>query len=226
MATIAQCPVCESALAPPLAPDLSSRLYVVDCVRCGGFSIRRDVVEDRGVRPDQVARLSGIIRRQSDLHERLQEPLTAESIPELIAASAAPINVNGQVDALVDAIARLAPNFGDKTPRQSSAPWVARAFLHSKESFQSLAAALESRELIQVKRFMDPDSIELSLTLDGWEHLRALTSSRQFSEVVFVAMWFDPHLKPIFEEGIIPGKRSPGVRWACPSGVTGVPSPA
>lgn len=102
--------------------------------------------------------------------------------------SGAPTDVNGQIEALMLAIADRARFIGQATPPENREIWVARAYLPSDSHFGSLVDELLNRKWLTSGG--DRNGTYYRLFLEGWEKIRTFRRSSADGNLAFVAMWF------------------------------------
>lgn len=209
------CPVCDTSLEGELFPGAKD-FYSVSCDRCGRFQISWEL--STAIKREQQSvdcvRLSGIIRRATDMHSFLRLPLTTGSVNQALIASGAPVDVNGQIDAILDSVASGAPYYGDWTDWQPLETWVARAFLPNGRNLQELCGIMKHRGLIDfsTKEEGQRTFARFYMGLAGWEHLRESRRVSSSTTQVFVAMWFHADMTTIFDNGIAPAVKACNLR--------------
>jgi hypothetical protein len=118
----------------------------------------------------------------------------------MLAADPAPRTPPEQLDALVMAVARMAPRLGDWTPLEPAELWAARLAVPQGAQATVVLRTLNS-ELLGGCQVSDAGQCQLSLTMAGWHRAAQLRQSRPASREAFVAMWLDPQVEPAWRDG-------------------------
>ncbi len=202
------CPICgnQARFADVSGADAAT----VSCPRCGSY--RMGVVMPallNALPMRSKLGLSFAIRRAAD---RKDPPprLYKNTYEAIIASSVVPESVPLQRDALVLAIAERAPYMGDQASGDTALVWAARLGLPSAEHAVELASNTGPEALIR-HYARQGDVVSFGLTPAGWERVEQLRRAQPDSDQIFVAMWFDSSMGPIWETGLAPAITSVGL---------------
>lgn len=189
------CVVCNGRLDTPI------RLYgyedgSVDCPRCGRYDFtyeaRLDFLKDR-LSSRQRANLSGWLARNRGFKIRSQDEdrLKAIKAPSVVERMDLLLLEISGADEPLDVVSF--------SPRFVSTSWSA-----DENEARALLRLLQERGLLT-----DPVAVlsgfEFEITAAGWQKIEELQRTNRESNQGFVAMWFDPSMKNVYEQAIEPG---------------------
>ncbi len=180
--------------------------YVVE-VPFGSYRMERKLAEraDPVLHPGQEYLYAALILQ----YRQHQRPLrfTEENIDHLLDALVAPATPLDQIDLIIRHLARTSPYGGYRVhynPQNDYPIAVAR-------SVEELVWLLNTgKELGYLEGAGYLEAYQSALTIRGWERYEALRTQGKDSHQAFVAMSFDPELRPIWTDGIRPALEKTG----------------
>jgi hypothetical protein len=175
----------------------------VDCDRCGYYEITRNALgRCRKLSNRQKALVSGWLREQSEIgaQHRLYEK-DIERIAQLPFPTMAE-----RADRLLQYVERHQEHLGDIFT------------IVDDPAFNAISYARDSQERLEVVKFLEwrshiergNDDGERRITSAGYEYLDRLRQRQPDSSQAFVAMWFNPDLGRVFDEGFSVGIAAAG----------------
>jgi hypothetical protein len=214
------CPVCHSQCETAL--ERRTHTLSVKCVRCGGFTVDQDFVDDhphrsppgdwhRGRKSEWRLPLSGAIRQATDLDPKqgIVERIEEGNFEELAARFREPSGALAQVDRLLVEIDARTPFLGANTPPESHLAWAARLGLSRQHDLECL-----NKELAQLGWFdwgeEDGTDCWYRLKHPGFERAAEFRRKHGPGNQAFVAMWFSKGLTPAYADAIGPALREVG----------------
>lgn len=205
---MADCPVCLQVNAHILTPDVRYDREQVQCARCGTYLVTRPAKLSIGWLTEDGAKrhlLSGIIRKNFERGATLI--LTAENIPELLAAARPPRDPFEAIDLLLLHLFDRAESPASAVQIFPNADYPL-VYARNQDEFAHYVAKAEGLGYIQRQNY----GADLLLDLKGWERVRELRQTRTISDQAFVAMWFAPEMLDAWHEGIKPALTATGYR--------------
>lgn len=220
------------------AGNPSGTLHNVVCSRCGNFQISDIAIEEGNwnrLNTLTIANISGYIRdnqglkitsRDTEFLKALVSPSVAEKARKLLRwlAKIHPVpgaDIGLSIQHLDDQVGYFLELEGDGFPSDNNAnsnalrmfPLLSYAWAESQCELEFLLSDyLSSRGfLIMGKRGINEENIYVSLfriAPAGWELLESVNVTD--SNIGFVAMWFDPTMDNIWENGFYPSIKSAG----------------
>ncbi|MFC2035837.1 hypothetical protein ACFLUJ_06935 [Chloroflexota bacterium] len=192
------CYLCELESVEPTHPNMN--YYQVECPICGLYLISHIVV--RTILPQYADRkylLTALTRQASDADNYLR--ITTENISSLlesIPSLSSPLeNINralifvSQQQYRVDQLVNI--------DTQQDYPLI---FTHDGREFEYLIQTLVDQGLLENHGASMGIIGALRLTPSGWQRVIELQKTQRQSDQAFVAMWFSPDLKEIYDNGI------------------------
>lgn len=196
------CKICDSSLINCLSFPGKPYLYRVDCPRCGYYHADRDFLDDvNEYAREERSLFSGYIRNTSS--EENPVHLTAQTykdIPEIIFPYKR-LTVSQRINNLIKFIYEKAENPSKQILIQHSE--IYRFYIQSIDDYYMLINYLTEKRYIKNPEHPSGKSV-FWLTVEGWEKYESLKEININSKIAFVAMSFDPTLKPIFTDFIQP----------------------
>ena len=224
-----QCPLCHRESR--LDRDFDRDMITVWCKGCGIYRISEEAVmhcESGGQlqHPSERARLSGVIREVFELQRgRGVPPVLLSSLQELLGRAPESFDLPGKVRKLLSALSRKSLHPGAPVPISEDVDrslayaenvgeflylsdyattqgWIERKINKGRVYSDDLSVAPQSNA---VSRDWD-----YKLTPPGWGELAKIQQND--SRKAFVAMWFDPRIRHVFDQAIVPAANSCGFR--------------
>jgi nucleoside 2-deoxyribosyltransferase len=202
-----KCVLCKGQVECQLE-HVGSHVLNFDCKLCGSYSLQDLRLKDLMLPKfkDRFHLIRGCIREQN-LHGQTPVNLTEESISDML--SLAPRTVLEKAGKLLIAIARKSRYPAD------------RVSLDPDDSYP-IGYCTNTRELkfyiehLRVQRLIDCEPAGEDLVCivlpEGWTAVESHRPSNLVSDKAFVAMWFDPSMRPAYDEGIEPAIIQAGYR--------------
>jgi len=222
MITNRQCPICGRVVI--LAGDPAHRTHYYDCVRCGPFhfpDVIQSILSSSPLSGRQSANASAWIRENPEvtiledtltMFQRLQAPSVAERAEKLLVYLARknpdpgteivfPWNEEESKDPTT-AMVQIMREAARIDPALFSVSW--------SETSVELKYLIEDY-LTNTKQFLRQDDRHRhNISPEGWAFLDDLRKTNKGSTLVFVAMSFNPNLKPLFDNWIKPAVKAAG----------------
>jgi len=86
--------------------------------------------------------------------------------------------------------------------------WLARAWCKNRPEMTALIELLNEQTKVEAHRVKT--DLQVKLTARGWQYLEELYKQKPESQIGFVAMWFDPKMRPLFDKAIKPAIEQAG----------------
>lgn len=206
------CPVCEtpSITREPLHQRDGDR---ITCSRCSRYDISGifELALPHKPKSERLL-LSGIIRNGSERSGgRFAEPIEEENYQRILNSSGAPTTVDGQIEALLVAIADREAYFSRSTPTENGEVWAARAYTWSHTAVREMAQELAAKGILKKDAYA-VDPMSFTLTIDGWREVARIRQTRGSGDQCFIASWFHDDFDVIVNSGIIPALKATGYR--------------
>lgn len=203
---MAECPVCKIDRADVCTYDGGGGKQVV-CPRCGRFRIKKmgefDLEHGSEEWPMRVA----CLLRHADLYGDREVELTRENLPSF-EQGWREHSVSEKQDALLLALAKMSKYPGYPVPLNRECDHVL-AWCDREEEFDYHLQTLTDRGLVAAPT-MEPVWI---ITPAGWDRIAQIGAKAHVStDLVFVAMTFDPALSTAWTDGLQPGIAAAGYR--------------
>ncbi|MBI5644385.1 MAG: hypothetical protein HY954_13040 [Deltaproteobacteria bacterium] len=184
-----KCPICKND-----ADVDSSEVFSVVCPRCGSYQLTRTAEAGlRELESREGANISGWLR------ENERSEITSENIKKL--RSLKTPSFHERADKLLLAFEKKTAFAGEKITINGDKSWLSSAWCIDQE-LNEIINYLASTGRVALSNAQDFS--ECKIAPKGWEHLEQLKSINQDSQQGFVAMWFDPDLKDIYDTVIVP----------------------
>jgi len=116
-----------------------------------------------------------------------------------------PRNAIEQMNAVLNAVGELAPNFGQRTHAYNDFEWATFSMSVDPSVMQTVFRELMRLSYLNVESLQTNSGLKYtaSLTAEGWERI-GNTKKDTASKTAFVAMWFDKELDPIWNDAFKP----------------------
>jgi len=195
------CPLCSYSALSQEPTDRTIHRFL--CRSCGRYAVTFSALpEFLEVPQESRIRLAWLVREASD-HGQTIEFNTTNIEAQLAEAP--------RRSSAIDSLERIVISIQGRSP--SAERWVALpgyefpAFrCYTPDELFYLSKMLYDMGLIELREV----SHEARLTPKGWERVRELVTTERRSNQAFVAMWFDPEMDPVYNEGLAPGLRDAG----------------
>lgn len=199
------CPICELPGQNVTTRDYGERLSV-NCRRCGTFEITKTAALT--VKNSKSHAISAWIRDRNELG--LDHPeLNSDLIKDVISIAPEYHVAEKQLLAL-RAIERRTQYPGQNVILIPHLDYPL-SWSENKNEFTYLIGSLIDRKFLLITNSERTDfCFEVSISPDGWNFLEEHSKSSVVSTQAFVAMSFDPALKPVWEDGIRPALKRSG----------------
>lgn len=178
---------------------------VVACPVCGEFEISIMASEElkRAV-PDEIRwRLSWATRSASEAGAPLR--LLSADLKRTAESVAEPQSPVEKADLLLKVLGSRTRALGERVGFDPKMGW---PLIYARGEREAARLLTSLKRLDYLSFLADGSGIEL--TFKGWERLQALRLVPTVSTKVFVAMWFDPSMDPVFDDGIFPALQALG----------------
>jgi nucleoside 2-deoxyribosyltransferase len=192
------CPICGTIYIE-FRSDPNRDIHHATCSNCGKYLVTEEgagvLAHDQGVRAKRYL-LSGVVRNASERGQKLE--ITSYTIRDLIESAPVPKSPIEVVDRVLPLIAERTPEFGKAaTLRANDYPLF---YLRSPDELRGVTEAAFERGLTR----SEPSGNDLAiwLTVKGWERVQELRDKQPLTRQAFVAMHFDPTLKPLYDDAI------------------------
>jgi len=198
-----KCPLCNQPAQGEGVGPLND-WFRINCPRCGAFKITEDGVFDAREAAEQGVSylLSGYTRQASDAKQLLR--LTAETIASLLKAKPPVATVAEQMHKLLLVISARLTNLSHHALVSPDTDYPV-VFARSAGDLTYLLKGLLDRGLVEGL------GDRVHPTLEGWALIdRLLLAPERRGRQAFVAMWFDPSMLLVYENGLAPGIRAAG----------------
>jgi hypothetical protein len=219
-----ECPLCGQDAKPVGRHPQHPRKLIQGfaCDRCGTYYITAEAADELGVlrrrEPGRSAILSGVTREQSERDNPITicsssyDPRGAEPvgmrIDEALDTLAAR-SIPERMDRVLLNLARRSHHPGDAVRVDPERDY---PLLHA-ENAQAAQFALDHMVrsgLLDRPIAFDQGGGDYALTVDGWAKIDELSAGRPESRQGFVAMWFDPQLNDVWDNGLRPAIEQAG----------------
>ena len=192
-----KCPLCEFGGAVTEREPQTLNAYV-DCGRCGRYRISEEAIETLAGYKDRYL-LSSVCRSwpERDI------PLILTSNIEALAKQASRLGVADQMDALLNLMAQKTTILGNSSSFDPLDDYPLLT-LRDRNEAEFLIDALAQRH------FVRGGPKHATVSISGWERLEQVNKLGKHSNLAFVAMWFDPQIAFLYDEGIMPAIREAG----------------
>lgn len=198
-----ECALCGKVITPTNFGDL----HDFTCPRCGQYRCTTEFLLDcRNMEHRNHVALSGAMRSAA-VRGEYPPVLTTTTYQAYLAQ--APKTISEKAFALLAALVRMTPNFGDEFNVSFENDWPL-AYAGSKSEFQALIAYLHERHFI-VHRPLNLEH-RIFVKAEGFEELELRKRQNSQSEKAFIAMWFHSDLKQVYDEQIAVAVADAGYR--------------
>lgn len=200
-----RCEICrEEAKA---GVDFDSSVRLVECPRCGRYRITpgaRALLEHDKLTDLERARLSAVTRRATE--RKGFTDIVQDLLPVLINSVSAPTDPMEAADDVLLYLSTHARSFGAQVPFDIATLYPLFVLLN-QEALNNVVQYMLSQRWIA----LSTGTIAALIILpNGYTRLRELRQTRKGSSKGFVAMSFDPQLRPTYDEAIKPAIVSAG----------------
>lgn len=206
------CPICKLPDQNVLAERDHGDKVAYECKRCGKFTISR-TAEAVAEHQQQSAELSGWIRERNI--RKIDIPLLDSYFMEELISSLPKYSPREKQIKLLKAVEILTDYPGREVvliPEHE----VSLAWASNEEEFQYYVNSLMERGLLRIPnkghRSIDDPLYPMVITAEGWEYLEKEQGILPEKTQAFIAMSFDPALKPIYDNAIFPAVTATGHR--------------
>ena len=192
---------------------------MVECPTCGTYKcdsfvadgdlIRTDTLDSMSPDPDKLVEvprhvLSGLTREAWRRGEMLT--ITRWSLDDLLHSASIPDGPLEAMDRVLLYVERQSPSADayNTIPDQD----YPIAFAKHPREFRYLLSCIVQRNYLEQQEM----SSNYRLTPEGWARVAELRATQRDSDQAFVAMWFDPQLDTIWEQGLKPALEETGYR--------------
>lgn len=205
---VAPCSICEREAR--VSTNFDDHANTVECERCGQYRISEDARYALATKTEygfkRKARLATAVRRATQRGSPVE--ITVALLPLL--ADSVGLSVD-PMEAADDVLLFLEPktgSFGVHIPfdRDTLYPLFG---LTTTESLRNVVDYMQKRGLVELRNQPSPG---LAIQPEGYERLRQLRNTNRASLQAFVAMSFDPVLRPVYDIGISPAILSTGFK--------------
>lgn len=191
------CPLC--ALRADVLRPTTTAMAALDCPHCGKCHLSLTVVAEIGANPrraNEWKRVGFWVREQNVLG--LVPEIKSADLIQIVATP--PPLISERLDRLLIELVRDSEGVGFRV----------KAF---EPKFMAIAHANQQGELVRLVRALaeakyvshTEGSGDVVVEVPGYIQVESLMRRRPDSRQVFVAMWFDERMVPIYEQGIAPG---------------------
>ncbi len=197
-----KCKFCGSCVAihSPQTPEINE----VECPCCGSYSLSGSALAcSLAFDAEDLLLFSGYLRNNSSRSNPIilfAEHLRKEEIESAI-ASLKRLTVLDKIDNIIHFIGESSKSL-DESVFFNVLNDFTKFYCFSLREFVAMLHSLKSRGLINLADNADPYTKGVCLTVTGWEKYDQLRAINTNSKRVFIAMSFDPLLKPI-EQAIV-----------------------
>lgn len=206
------CPICKLPNQTVLVERDYGDKVTYDCKRCGRFTLS-GTAEAVAEHQNKSAELSGWIRERNI--RKIDIPLLDNYFMEQLIPSLPKYSPREKQIKLLEAVEILTDYPGREVvlipEHEASLAWA-----DNEKEFQYYIKALMDRGLLEIpnkgNRSIDDPLYPMVITADGWEYLEKEQGNLSEKVQAFVAMSFDPALKPVYENAILPAISSTGHR--------------
>ena len=201
MSEPAKCLLCHNSTDSMALSEFMVWPRSMKCSRCGIYEVDERFLLDAGYNNAPFPLLSGLARERHERGERLS--ITNENYEGL--QRLAPQTAMEKARKLLQAIARKSPTMGGVVGINPKADYPL-AYCSGEAEYQFIFDSLVRFKWI-VPAHGGPQCV---LMIEGWEEaekVRPVTSAQGF-----VAMWFAPDMKPIYDKGFDPGVTTAGYK--------------
>jgi nucleoside 2-deoxyribosyltransferase len=188
--TTRTCPLCGSkAISDNIVGEDADRF---DCMTCGKYGVARSAIHAVQSHEEKFV-LSGIMRRRTEFGDGLIV-LNSCDIQPLVDSVALPMGPIESMDLILLHIhsKTSAGQYIKLSPQDYPI-----AFARSEEEFMFYVEILRELKYLSLSTREDAYRVELL----GWKRLSEIVRSGTSSNQAFVAMWFNPELDNIWENG-------------------------
>lgn len=201
------CPVCLHESARVQNNPSGRDALIVECPRCGDFSISRTLAHsdiEQAYGPRYL--LSASLRNRYEQGNQ-QSTLLTNTVENLLDIAREPSDPFDSMDLLVQHIANMSggPGKGVKLNPHHDFPLV---FARDEEEFRYCITKAFELDFIESGR----GASEYRLGLEGWRRLEKIRESNAESDQAFVAMWFSDELERAWKEGFRDALKACGYR--------------
>jgi len=194
------CPVCQSNNEIVREAPYGRDAFIVKCKYCGEYQISRTAAASDLSRYAPRWKISAAIRTKYENKENV----VLSDIPSLLESIIFPEDPFEYIDKLLEYIFRKSGKFGNTVNLNPHDFPVICA--ENEEQFEYIKEKALSLDLIELKNDV------YRLSLNGWKRIAELKKTKIDSNKAFVAMWFNPELDEIWEQGIKPALEETGFR--------------
>jgi len=194
------CPVCQSNNEIVREAPYGRDAFIVKCKYCGEYQISRTAAASDLSRYAPRWKISAAIRTKYENKENV----VLSDIPSLLESIIFPEDPFEYIDKLLEYIFRKSGKVGNTVNLNPHDFPVICA--ENEEQFEYIKEKALSLDLIELKNDV------YRLSLNGWKRIAELKKTKIDSNKAFVAMWFNPELDEIWEQGIKPALEETGFR--------------
>ncbi len=171
----------------------------IDCPRCGFYGMSKSALAcSLTLAMEELLLFSGYLRNNSSRSNPIllfADRLKKEEI-EITIAPLKRLSILDKIDGITRFIGRNSKSLDERVPINVFNDYT-KFYCFSLEELVAMLNNLKSRNLIDLAKLSDPYTKGVCLTVDGWQKYDQLREININSKKVFIAMSFDPQLKPI-----------------------------
>lgn len=167
----------------------------VKCPRCGDFVISRTALAST-IEGLEKWKLSCAVRQRHELG--LSTFITYDNAKVIASGARIPRTPGDLINNIMEYLRSRTSGWGDPIPYSAETDFPALGLKDQPSFHEAISYAVERGLVVHHANRL------VKITLSGWEHIDKLRAVSSESRDVFVAMWFNTDMLPVWESGIKP----------------------
>lgn len=195
------CWLCSNPLTTPIREEDYGNILNYHCNQCGMYSVLKSITETTTITAIEKQKIAGWLYEYGDI---IEITLIDKPFIEKIKRFSLP-NLNERANRLLNHITKFAHELGQKFDANDN-KLIPVTYSKSPKELNVIFTLLQDKGFIN----RAPGSATYRITPEGYVYLENMQNNNTNSTQAFVAMWFNPVLQEIFDDGFDVGIKNAG----------------